>query len=179
MSSSSVIYSNVASNFRSSITKPVVSCAPSCLVSSSPFQTRLTPLILRRLHTNLTVSLRHFTDKNSLFDFISNGSKTSEQRIMLEIGAALEAFKNHDIFYVGFIRSGFNMPACLTRSMHQSKDRKSLTGALLIKPAQWIARTHHNQYVNSPLKRALKQPCDISLSLETSFPTLSLQQVAK
>ncbi len=77
----------------------------------------------------------------SLFDVISKGSRTSEKRTMLDIGAAREGFGDKVISDIGFIRSSNNIADGLTKSMSQAALQAAVsTGMLAIHPEQWIIR---------------------------------------
>ena len=92
--------------------------------------------ILRR-----RVPLQLFTDSKSLFDVISKGSKTSEKRLMLEIAAAREAFRDQVISDIGFVRSSSNIADGLTKSMNQAALQSVVSKAKLnFQPEQWILR---------------------------------------
>lgn len=49
--------------------------------------------------------LQLLTESRSLFGVIWKGSHTSEKRLMLQIAAARERFKNGTILNIGFVRS--------------------------------------------------------------------------
>lgn len=65
------------------------------------------------------VPLHLFTESKSLFDVISKGSRTSEKRLMLDIAAAREGFRDKLIFDIGFVRSNINLADRLTKLMKQ------------------------------------------------------------
>ncbi len=46
--------------------------------------------------------LRLLSDSESTFDVISKGSRTSEKRMMIDIAATREGYKNYSIFDIGF-----------------------------------------------------------------------------
>ena len=58
----------------------------------------------------------HLTDSNSMFDIISKGSQTSEKRIMLDIHAARQAYRNQEISNIGFVKSSPNIADGLTKA---------------------------------------------------------------
>ena len=60
------------------------------------------------------VTVHLITDSTSLFDIISKGSCTSENRIMLEVYAAREAQKK-ETSNIGFVRSSENLANGLTK----------------------------------------------------------------
>lgn len=87
------------------------------------------------------VPVQLMTDSKSLFDIISKGSRTSEKRMMLDIAAAREGFRDKAISDIGFIRSHKNVSDGLTKPMSQAMLRGILTkGQLDIVPDQWIVR---------------------------------------
>ena len=85
------------------------------------------------------VPVQLFTDSKSLFDFISKGSRTSEKRMMLDIAAAREGFKDKTISDVRFVRSSKNIADGLTKHMSQAVFRQVIDSSRLdIQPEQWI-----------------------------------------
>ena len=56
------------------------------------------------------------TDSKSLLDFISKGSKTSEKRITLDIHAASQVYKLHEISNIEFVRTDKFLADVLTKS---------------------------------------------------------------
>ena len=81
------------------------------------------------------------TASKSLFDFISKGSRTSEKRMMLDIAAAREGFKDKTISDIGFVRSSQNIADGLTKAMQQRALQTVLTNVFLsVTPEQWIIR---------------------------------------
>lgn len=87
------------------------------------------------------VPVQLFTDIKSLFDVISKGSRTSEKRMMLDIAAAREGFKNKTISDIGFVRSSKNIADGLTKHMSQAVLRQIIDSSMLdIQPEQWIVR---------------------------------------
>lgn len=65
------------------------------------------------------VPVQLLTDNKSFFYVISKGSRTSKKRMMLDIAAAREGFKNGVISDIGFVRSSYNIADGLTKSMQQ------------------------------------------------------------
>ncbi len=57
-----------------------------------------------------TVPLEIYADSISLFDVITECLQTQERRLMIDLQAARDAYKSHEIWEVGFIR-GSNKPA--------------------------------------------------------------------
>ena len=87
------------------------------------------------------IPVQLLTDSKSLFDVISKGSRTSEKRVMLDIAAAREGFRDKVISDIGFVRSSQNLADGLTKPMAQASLRVVLsTGFLDVKPEQWIIR---------------------------------------
>ena len=82
-----------------------------------------------------------FTDSRSLFDNISKGSRTSEKRMMIDIAAAREGFKNKLISDFGFVRTNHMLADGLTKSMSQVALQEVLcTAKYRAKVEQWIVR---------------------------------------
>ena len=69
---------------------------------------------------NRKVPMQLLTDSKSLFDVISKGSRTSEKRIMLDIAAAREGFRDKLISDIEFVRSNANIADGLTKPMSQA-----------------------------------------------------------
>ena len=87
------------------------------------------------------MQLHLLTDSKSLFDIISKGSRTNEKRVMLDIHAAREGYKAHDISNIGFVRSEQKTADGLTKCMKQESFRElARTGKLRTKVEQWIIR---------------------------------------
>jgi len=87
------------------------------------------------------IPLHLLTDSKALFDIISKGSRTSEKRMMLDIAAAREGFRDRVISDIGFVRSSENLADGLTKPMHQAAIQSVLkSGKLLPRAAQWIVR---------------------------------------
>ena len=87
------------------------------------------------------VPVQLLTDSMSLFDVISKGSRTSEKRMMLDIAAAREGFREKIISDIGFVRSSCNVADGLTKPMQQrSLQAVLMTGRLDVNPEQWIIR---------------------------------------
>ncbi len=55
------------------------------------------------------IPVQLLTDYKSLFDVISKGSRTSEKRMMLDIAAVREGFRDRIISDIGFVRSSQNL----------------------------------------------------------------------
>lgn len=88
---------------------------------------------------NIPVQL--LTDSKSLFDVISKGSRTSGKRMMLDIAATREGFRNKVISDIGFVRSSKNLADGLTKAMSQAALQHVIsTGRISISPEQWIIR---------------------------------------
>lgn len=91
---------------------------------------------------NNAVPFHLLTDSKSLFDVISKGFRTSEKRMMLDIGAAREAFRDKIISDIGFVRSHLNIADGLTKPMCQSLLRDTISTRYLdVQPEQWIVRS--------------------------------------
>lgn len=63
---------------------------------------------------NTYLPIQMYTDRKSLFDVISKGSRTAEKRLMLDLFMAREAFKKRKISNIGLVRSGDNVADALT-----------------------------------------------------------------
>lgn len=60
--------------------------------------------------------LQQLTDSKCLFEVISNGSRTSEKRLMLDIAAAREQFRTSEISDIGLVQSAYNLADGLTKT---------------------------------------------------------------
>lgn len=69
----------------------------------------------------LPIPVQLLTDSKSLFDVISKGSRTSEKRMMLDIAAARDGFRDKIISDIGFVRSLKNLADGLTKPMSQAE----------------------------------------------------------
>eukprot|EP00171_Calliarthron_tuberculosum_P004832 IDg4832t1 len=66
-------------------------------------------------------------------------SRTSEKRVMLDITAAREGFKDKVISDIGFVRSSHNLTYGLTKAMSQASLRDAVSnGHLNVVPEKWI-----------------------------------------
>ena len=89
------------------------------------------------LGTKVPVQL--LTDRKSLFDVISKGSKTSEKRIMLDIAAARKGLMDKVISDIAFVRCSLNIADGLAKAMKQrSLQQVLMTGRIDLKPEQRI-----------------------------------------
>jgi len=87
------------------------------------------------------IPLHLLTDSKALFDIISKGSRTSEKRMMLDIAAAREGFRDHVISDIGFVRSAHNLADGLTKPMQQAALQRVIrSGRLTTQAEQWIIR---------------------------------------
>lgn len=99
-------------------------------------------LSLFELNSNYrSILLHHLIDIKSLSDSISQGSLTSEKRIILEIYDAQQAYRNQEISNIAFTRRSDNIANGFT----EQKMRKSLlnllqTGRHQVRCEQWILR---------------------------------------
>jgi len=64
--------------------------------------------------------LHLFTDSKALFYIISKGSRNSEKRMMLDIPAAREGFRDLIISGIGFVRSSDHLADGLTKTMYRA-----------------------------------------------------------
>ena len=87
--------------------------------------------------TGVKVPVQLLTDNKSLFDVISNGSRTFEKRMMLDIAAAREGFRDKVISENGFVRSASNIADGLKKPKQQrSLQNMMLSGRLDVTPEQ-------------------------------------------
>ena len=87
------------------------------------------------------VKIQLLTDRKSLFDVISKGSRTSQKRTMIEIASAREGFRDRVISDIGFVRSQHNLADALTKPMSQANLISTISsGELEVSPDQWIIR---------------------------------------
>jgi len=83
----------------------------------------------------------HLLTDSKAFDIISKGSRTSEKRMMLDIAAAREGFRDRVISDIGFVRSSHNLADGLTKPMQQAALQSVLkSGKLTTRAEQWIIR---------------------------------------
>ena len=88
-----------------------------------------------------SMQFHFFPGSKSLFDIFSKGSRTFEKRLMLDVYAARQGYKQQDISNIGFVRSNQNISDRLTTSMNQEALRNAITsGKLSIEVEQWIIR---------------------------------------
>ena len=88
---------------------------------------------LRSIMQDRFIPLHLYTDSNSQVDVISEGTKTAEKRLMLDIAAAKEAFGKKEISDIGFVRSNDNTVDGFTKMIHQTAFMDVLrAGKLLI-----------------------------------------------
>ena len=91
--------------------------------------------------TKRPIPLHLLTDSKALFDVISKGSKTSEKRLMLDVAAAREGFRDKVISDIGFVRTNHNLADGLTKSTSQAAIQRVLSsGKIGINVEQWIIR---------------------------------------
>lgn len=87
------------------------------------------------------IPLQLMTDSKSLFDIISKGSRTSEKRLVIDIAAAREAFRDRLIFDIVFVHYSSNIVDGLTKEMSQAALQAVISSAKLdVNPEQWILR---------------------------------------
>ena len=76
-----------------------------------------------------------------MLDIISKGSRTSEKRIMLDIHAALQAYKAQEKSNIGFVRSSHSPADGLIKPKVQAEIYKLLaTAHHKLKVQYWIIR---------------------------------------
>ena len=87
------------------------------------------------------VQLHLLTDSKSLFDIIRKKSRTNENRLMQDVYAARQIYKEQDISNIGFVWSNQNVSDRLAKSLSQEALRNVITnGKLSVKVKQWIIR---------------------------------------
>lgn len=80
-------------------------------------------------------------NSKSLFDITSEGSRTNEKRIMIDIYNARQAYQAHEISNIGFALSENNIAEGLTKPKMQAAFLTLLhTGKHKVKCEQWIVR---------------------------------------
>ena len=113
----------------------MLSHSPICLTMhwhSLPNQNSLSPA---------RSSYAPFDRSKLFFDIISRGSRTREKRIMLDIHAARQSYRNRQISKIGFVRSNDNLAHELTKqNMQPALLNLLLTGKHFVKWEQWILR---------------------------------------
>ncbi len=87
------------------------------------------------------VPMHLLTDSKSLFDIISKGSRTSENRIVLGIHSARQACQAQEISNIGFVRSDDKIADGLTKQKMQGALLNLLqTAEHNVVCEQWILR---------------------------------------
>ena len=86
-----------------------------------------------------SVQLHLLTGSKSLSDVISEVSRTNENRLMLDIYATRQGYKEQEISNIGFVRSNHNIADGLKKSKNQEVLRNVIsTGKMSIEAGQWI-----------------------------------------
>ena len=81
------------------------------------------------------------TDSLSLFDVISKSTITAEKRLMIDLKATKESYKNREIEIIGFIRTKSNPADCLTKVTNSEVLRNILKSAKIEHSVdQWVER---------------------------------------
>ncbi len=97
--------------------------------------TELSSLLDRKVPATL------LTDSKSLFDVISEGTRTSEKRVMIDIAAAREGYMLGDISDIGHVSGGKNIADGLTKRINQAALLDVLhTAKLNVEVTKWIIR---------------------------------------
>jgi hypothetical protein len=87
------------------------------------------------------VPIHAYTDSLSLFDVISRSTTTSEKRLMIDITAAKEAYREGTIDTIGFIRTNFNPADAFTKIVRcHSLEDMLLRGKIEHPIEQWVER---------------------------------------
>lgn len=88
---------------------------------------------------NRYIPIKLLGDSKRLFGVISKESRTFENRIMLNIAAAREGFRDLTIYDIRFVRSSKNLADGLTKQMSQAALQFVVSsGYINIKPERWI-----------------------------------------
>ena len=87
------------------------------------------------------MSVQILTDSKSFFDIVSIGSRSSENRIILDINVLQQAYKTLEIDNIDFARSSLNLFDGLTNPKVQA-ELYQLLAAAYYKPKteQWIIK---------------------------------------
>lgn len=92
--------------------------------------------------TNRRVPVQFQTDRKSLLDVISKGSRTSKMLTMLDIAAGIELFRDKIISYICFFLIGNNVSGRLTKSLSKANLGNLVSsGQLKVKTEQWRVRS--------------------------------------
>jgi hypothetical protein len=87
------------------------------------------------------IPIHAFTDLLSLFDVISRSNTTSEKRLLIDITAAKEAYKEGTIDTIGFIRTNFNPADAFTKVVRCHALENMLPRGKIEHPIeQWVER---------------------------------------
>lgn len=76
---------------------------------------------LKYLQSICSVHIQLFTDKKTLFDDRSIGTRSSDQRLILDVAFAKERFKNVEISETDFNLATDNIAGHLTNPIRQAK----------------------------------------------------------
>ena len=88
-----------------------------------------------------TVPMHLLIDSKFLFDVVSKGSKTSEKRTMLDIHAARQAYKLHEMSNIDFVRTSHSLAHGLPKASMQAALYKLITTERHeVEAEQWIKR---------------------------------------
>jgi Reverse transcriptase (RNA-dependent DNA polymerase) len=88
-----------------------------------------------------TIPIQVFTDSLSLFDVITRSTTTVEKRLMIDIAAAKEAYKEGTLDTIGFIRTRFNPADAFTKIGRCQALEDILTKGEIDHPIeQWVER---------------------------------------
>ena len=88
------------------------------------------------------IPLLLYTDSDSLFKVIVKNSTTTERRLMIDLQATREAYGNHEISDIGWVKSDDNPADALTKRHHCAALIKIMdTGRLDLEVLQWVVRT--------------------------------------
>ncbi len=104
-------------SFRSYKSRRVTRCILSAelLASSDLFDDALSLRLQIEHALSWAVPMLLLKDSKSLFDMISEGSRTWEKRIMLDIHPTGESFQKKDTSNIRFVKSNNNLADCLTK----------------------------------------------------------------
>ena len=91
------------------------------------------------------IALQLLTD-SSLSDVISKGSRTSERRLMIDIAAFRQGYKDRLIGSIGFVRSEHNLPdGPIKQSKQAALAKLSETARHRLIVEQWMTRSRINE----------------------------------
>ena len=89
-----------------------------------------------------SIRLQMFTDSKSLFDIITKCGSTTQKRLLIDVKSVREAYNNHEVSDVGFLRSEHNPADSFTKiSANESLQRILSHNKVDFPVAEWIIRS--------------------------------------